>query len=169
MPLSVIGEQQPKPDPLDELLQSGYRYALSLTHYRADAEDLLQDASTAIARAGGKWDKAYLFASIRNRFIDRYRRNRKILFIPLEGVSEQSWDDGWDLPDVIQGEALQKALARLRVDERETLFLAVVEGFSAQEIATMTNRPRGTVLSVLHRTKSKLRRFLQGGGESTHE
>jgi len=68
---------------------------------------------------------------------------------------------------VILGEALHKALGRLRVEERETLFLAVVEGFSTQEIAAMTNRPRGTVLSMLHRTKSKLRKLLQGVWEST--
>jgi RNA polymerase sigma-70 factor (ECF subfamily) len=36
------------------------------------------------------------------------------------------------------------------------LYLAVVEGYTAEEIAELTSRPRGTILSLLHRTKAKL-------------
>ena len=56
--------------------------------------------------------------------------------------------------------ALERALGRLRAEERELLYWAWVEGRTAQEISELTERPRGTVLSALHRAKQKLRREL---------
>jgi RNA polymerase sigma-70 factor (ECF subfamily) len=152
----------------DEILQSGFRYAYSLTHDHAEAEDLLQEACVSILNISGPWERAYVFTTIRNRFIDRYRRNQKVLFLPLEGerdgesVDNQFAIEPWDAPDYLSNGQLDRALEMLRPEERETVFLAVVEGYTAQEIADMTNRPRGTILSLLHRTKQKLRRFLEG-------
>ena len=163
--LSLIDQQNEGSGELEALLQSGFRYALSLAHDNAEAEDLLQDACTAVLRSGGKWDKAYLYATIRNRFIDRYRRNKRILFVPLEGSSEAEQIEetqSEDIPDVIEAETLHRALGELRPDERELLFLTFVEGYTAQQIAKMTNRPRGTVLSLIHRSKAKLRRLIGG-------
>ena len=53
------------------------------------------------------------------------------------------------------------ALSLLRPDEREVLFLAAVEGYTAQEIGEMTERPRGTVLSLLHRARQRVRNTLE--------
>jgi RNA polymerase sigma-70 factor (ECF subfamily) len=159
--------RNPKPE-MDELLGSGFRYAYSLTHDQAEAEDLLQDACVSIINIDGPWEKAYFFTTIRNRFIDRYRRNQKVLFLPLEGEKDgETLPQNvaiveWNAPDVLSNGALEKALAELRAEERETMFLAVVEGYTAQEIADMTGRPRGTILSLLHRTKAKLRKTLEG-------
>jgi len=44
--------------------------------------------------------------------------------------------------------------------EREALLLADVEGYTAQEIAELTGHPRGTILSLIHRSRGKLRRQL---------
>lgn len=153
---------------IDQVLQRGFRYAFSLTHDRAEAEDLLQEACVSILGANAPWDRAYVFTTIRNRFIDRYRRKQKVLFLPLEGerdgetVEPQFAIEGWEAPDYLGNGQLDRALAELRPEERETIYLAVVEGYTAQEIAGMTGRPRGTVLSLLHRTRHKLRRLLEG-------
>lgn len=40
------------------------------------------------------------------------------------------------------------------------LFLTAVEGYTTAEIAQLTGRPRGTILSALHRAKKKLRQLL---------
>lgn len=151
------------PQGIDDLLHSGYRYAFSLAHDGAEAEDLLQDACLSILGSGAKWERSYLFATIRNRFIDRYRRNRKILFLSLEAGhdgEDEIKDENWETPDVLLNGQLDRALRSLRAEERETLFLAVVEGYTAEEIAELTSRPRGTILSLLHRTKAKLREVL---------
>ncbi|HYS54326.1 MAG TPA: RNA polymerase sigma factor [Thermoanaerobaculia bacterium] len=151
-------------DRVDALLERGYRYAFSLAHDAIEAEDLLQDACVAILASGGSWEPAYVFTTIRNRFIDRYRRNRKILFLSLdhegEGGEGEHGDLNWDAPDVLQNGQLGRAIGSLRAEEREALFLAVVEGYTAEEIAVLTSRPRGTILSLLYRTKAKLRDLL---------
>ncbi|MCG8607290.1 RNA polymerase sigma factor [bacterium] len=150
------------PADLDTLLDHGYRYALSLTHDVNLSADLLQDACLGIIRRGGPWHLKYLITAIRNRFIDLGRRKQIVSFSSLKvdkGNSDhieetyQRHDDGWD-------DELENALATLRQDEREVLYLAVVESFTADEIARLTNRPRGTILSLLHRTKQKLRNRL---------
>jgi RNA polymerase sigma-70 factor, ECF subfamily len=142
---------------------SGYRYALSLTHDPIAAEDLLQDGCLSMLAAGASWERAYLFATLRNRFIDRCRRNRKIRFLSLEDGGERAESDAtsdWEPPDVLRDGQLERALGELRSEEREALFLAIVEGYTAEEIARLTARPRGTVLSLLHRAKGKLRAML---------
>ncbi len=162
-PLSGMTERE-----MDQVLQGGFRYAFSLTHDRAEAEDLIQEACVSILAADAPWDKAYVFTTIRNRFIDRYRRKQKVLFLSLEGEKDgetfepQYAIESWDAPDYLGNGQLERALAELRPEERETIYLAVVEGYTAQEIAGMTGRPRGTVLSLLHRTRYKLRRLLEG-------
>ena len=49
----------------------------------------------------------------------------------------------------------------LRTEERAVLVLSAVEGYTAREIGEMLDAPRGTVLSLMHRTRVKLRRWLQ--------
>lgn len=153
-------------DELDELLDRGLRYALSLTRDRCDAEDLLQDAAAAMLAKGVEWKIYYLFATIRNRFIDRCRRAQRVAFIPLENhLSFANACDTRDAADCLERDRLHRALGSLRDDERETLFLAVVEGFTAEEIAQLTGRARGTVLSVIFRAKRKLRTILEESSE----
>jgi len=165
--LHLVPAPRELPDGIDELLDAGYRYALSLTHDVTEAEDLVQDASLALLASGALWERSYFFATVRNRFIDRYRRSRKVLFLALEadgGTATDPPDFTWELPDVLETGLLEQALEQLRAEEREALFLAVVEGYTAEEIGKMTDRPRGTILSLLHRAKKKLRGLLGGDG-----
>ena len=140
------------PDDLDALLQRGYRYALSLTHDAAQAEDLLQDACASIARRGGPWHAGYIQRCIRHRWIDHHRRSRRVGFTALHGSESAPTESASDDHD-----DLHRALATLRDADRELLFLHVVEGRTAQEIADLTERPRGTILSAIFRAKRRLR------------
>lgn len=143
-------------DELDELLQAGYRYALALCRDGPAAEDLVQEAGLRVVRAGRDFTRGYLFTAIRNRFIDEYRRRKVVSFEPLAGREFAS-----KRPDhAEQGakrDALDRALAVLREEEREALYLHVVEGYSAAEIGEHVGRPRNTVLSWLSRGRAKLR------------
>lgn len=165
--LHLVTDRSALPEDIDGLLDAAYRYAVSLTHQPAEAEDLVHDAVLALLRANASWERSYLFVTIRNRFIDLYRRNRKIAFVALEqedGSAVDPPDLTFEVPDVLETGALERALAQLRTEEREALFLAVVEGYTAEEIGNLTARPRGTILSLLHRTKKKLRQLLGGDG-----
>ena len=150
---------------LRELIERGYRFARSLIHDPDDAEELLQDAWLSVCRAGGTLDHGYLFAAIRSRYVDRCRRDRRIKFEALDPNGQET-----DVPEGDSSEALgaaphydtalQSALSRLRPAERAVLFLAAVEGYTAKQIADLLEWPRGTVLSMLGRSRVKLQGWL---------
>jgi len=145
-----------------DLLNAGYRYAWSLTANQQDAEDLVQDAWCRLfKRYNRRPEKSLLFTAIRNIYIDGYRHNTRFPRVTLEDY--HLGNDGVDSDmhtSYAETEALQMQLNRLRDKEREVLFLSVVEGYTADEIASMTNSARGTVLSLLQRTRAKLRKWL---------
>ena len=68
---------------LNDLLQRAFRYALSLTHDREWAEELVQDACLSIVRGNGPWRVQYMIVIIRNRHIDLCRRRQAIKFDSL--------------------------------------------------------------------------------------
>ena len=148
-----------------ELLQSGYRYALSLAREKTQAEDLLQEAWLAMLKAKGPANKPYLFTAIRSRYINMYRRDQLVSIVALNEFSE--FCDPLSEQEQLAIESdhdyveLEAALATLRPIERETLFLMAVEGYTAQEVAGLTNQPRNTVLSLNYRARQKVRRYYQ--------
>ncbi|MBJ20119.1 MAG: RNA polymerase sigma factor [bacterium] len=151
---------------LEELFQRGFRYALALTHEPDHAAELVQDACVACLAAQAPWGTGYLFAAIRSRFVDQYRRRKLTLVEPIGGEEELAQAGAHVDPredELLEAglDSLDRALGRLRAEERETLFLAAVEGYTAREIAALTGRPRGTVLSVLHRARRKIRDLLR--------
>ena len=147
---------------LETLLQSGYRYALSLSHDPAHADDLLQDAWVAILGANGPMTKPYMFKAIRSRFINHYHRNNRVTLVSLDGGSENTTDHYNEFNEPLSAAELTRlddALAILRDVEREVLYLTIVEGYTAQEVTDLTGHSRGTVLSLTHRARAKLRRY----------
>ncbi len=139
---------------LTELLQGGYRYALALTHQTHDAEDLAQEAWLNLSRRyGGVPSRPLLFTTIRNLFIDRYRRFRKINFEQLDGVSDR---ESAAPMETGTRDDLDQLLRALRPVEREAIFLHYIEGHTAEEIGVLTEQPRNTVLSLLSRALKKL-------------
>ena len=139
-----------------DLLQAGFRYAFSLTHQHHDAEDLVQEAWIRLSRLYGYVaNKSLLFVTIRNLFIDQYRRKNLVLIDTLEPINEPAADDDL-LQLTLTTEDIEQAMGSLRAEEREIIFLNIVEGYTAQEIAELTQRSRNTILSLLHRGKKKL-------------
>jgi len=140
------------------LLQAGFRYAYSLTHHSSDAEDLVQTAWVKLLSSyGDVANKSLLFTSIRHVFIDNYRRKNLVVIESMETTAE-SVDNRDALNDSLCRKDIEKALNYLRCEEREAIFLNVVEGYSAQEIGQLTQRSRNTVLSLISRGKQKLRK-----------
>ena len=139
----------------ETLLHDGYRYAIALTGDAGDAEDLLQDAWLGMLRAEGPRTKPYLFRCIKNRYIDGYRRRQVLDFEPLP--DQLVAPPGHSLAD---RDTLLRALEVLRPEEREALYLCAVEGHTAQEAAQLLNRPRNTILSLVHRGRARLRAWL---------
>jgi RNA polymerase sigma-70 factor (ECF subfamily) len=143
--------------PPAELLLRGYRYALALTHDPTRAEDLVSGALTVMIERRSPRRPSYLFTVIRNRFIDEYRRSKRVTFSPLDDADDSALAAPIGPDPVVDLEQLEAALALLRPAEREAVYLVYVEEYTAREVAQITHRPRGTILSLLHRAKAKLR------------
>ena len=149
---------------LREALLGAYRYALALTHDEWLANDLLGDACVSVLRAAGPLDNAYLLKAVRSRFIDDCRRNGggRPRVVSLNGACNPPARPeriGHGTADAAA--TLDHALAALRPEEREVLFPHAVTGLTAKEIATISDQPRSTVLSLLQRGRGKVREMMQ--------
>ena len=158
--------RQPPPENLDDLIRRGFRFALALTHDEVRADDLLQEAWLRLLKASGPWKSSYLFAAIRNLFIDQHRREALISTEPYDDqLSEdhrEQWSDWHCRRSLLdRNGALHSALGRLRPEERAVLYLAAVEDQTAREIGELLGCPRGTVLSLMHRARHKLRQLVE--------
>lgn len=140
----------------NELVQAGYRYALSIARHHQDAEDLVQQAWLKLQRAYGCVEGTpVLFRTIRNLFYDMKRRSKIVQFEPLEKSPEPGRTESMGV-----SVDMELLMSRLRPEEREALFLNVVEGYTATEISAQTGSPRGTILSHIHRARQKLAKAL---------
>ena len=150
---------------LENLLDRGFRYAVALTHNEMQAEDLVQEACMRMVKKQQPWEPGYFFTIIRNRFIELYRHRKKFPSISFEEVNAKEIPDEKLLRDAEEltanTESLEKALTNLTAAEREVLFLFVIEGYTAKEISEMIDRPRNSVLSIVYRSRMKLRKMLE--------
>lgn len=141
-----------------ELVQSGYRYCLALTHHREEAEDLLQETWLNLCRRYGRVEsKAVLFTSLRNLYIDQCRRKKLVYFEPLDQPDVHEVAAAADEEPGLKGE-ISALLGVLRPAEREVIFLHYYQGYTAEEVGQLTGQSRGTVLSLLHRSVAKMRK-----------
>ena len=142
----------------EALIQVGFRYAFALTHHHHDAEDLVQAAWLKLNKRRPQvgTTKALLFTVIRNLHVDQYRWRQRVRFTSLDRAMPSETDQRDGGKEAVH-EEIGRMLGCLRDAEREALFLNVVAGYSAEEIAKLTGRPRGTVLSLMHRGRQKLR------------
>jgi RNA polymerase sigma-70 factor (ECF subfamily) len=76
----------------------------------------------------------------------------------LQPGSEE-WSD--DAQVFVANGEFKRVLGELRTEERAVLYLSAVENYTAQQIADLLEWPRGTVLSLLHRTRGKLKKRLE--------
>lgn len=152
------------PHDIEAYLNQGFRYALSLTHNEQLARDIVQDACMNMVKAGKGWGKRLFFTIIRNRFIDLYRRSKKLDFLSLDGSIGLN---GYLTPppgtetDLANAALLDSVLGKIPDEQREALYLSVVEGYTAREISRLTRTSRNTVLSRIHRARKRLALLLK--------
>lgn len=142
------------------------RVANSLTHNHAEAEDLVQDtllrAYRGIDGFDGRHPRAWLLTILRNTHINRNRRRRpELLRDPdaatdrmISAASDERTDAGTD--DEIDVEII-RALDSLDEPFRRVVELVDIDGLSYAEAAEVLDVPVGTVMSRLHRARSRIR------------
>ena len=145
-----------------------YVYVFELVRNEQTSLDLVQEAFIAAARHIGSLRDdsrfgSWLFGIAHQKCLQFWRTSWRVE-VPLEEIPDLPADTD-DTPDeiLIHQEAEGQVLAlleRLPPDQRSTLLLHCLEGFSLQEIADITGVPVGTVKSRLHHAKRAMRRLL---------
>jgi RNA polymerase sigma-70 factor (ECF subfamily) len=142
-------------------LNSLYRYCCALCDQESDAFDLLQSSLERCLRSPPEnptAGRAYAMRIIRNLFIDQYRRGRALVFESFDEAAHAIDYDIASLEDVVLDRTeLEQIWPSLTVMEREILFLWAVEGYSTDEVAGQLDKPRNTVLSIVHRMRKRLK------------
>jgi RNA polymerase sigma-70 factor, ECF subfamily len=160
-----------------ENLSALYGFAMTLSHNRTDAEDLVQEACLraikGMTHTAIKSDpKVWLFTILRNVWINEWRRRAKgpefiLLGKPRpDGGPLQEWySDERERPEdhfernVASGK-IRLAISGLPEVFREVVVLRYFEGFSYRQIASILGCPAGTVMSRLNRARAELRSML---------
>ena len=158
-----------------------------------DADECLNDAYlkvwNSIPPAVPGDLRAYAAAIVRNTAIDRYRRNTAGHTIPPDKTvpldqlrdDQQPVTDPWTDPVGLGNGGAQAADGRgtdeayvsgliaeylrgLDPKKRELFFARYYYGRTIEDIAAISKRPKGTVLSILKRVRDGLRSFLKEKG-----
>jgi RNA polymerase sigma-70 factor, ECF subfamily len=155
--------------------------ASRMTRNHSDAEDLVQET---YARAFASFHqfkegtnlKAWLNRILTNTFISSYRKRQRDPVLTASALEDWQLERGHSRSvqstatarsaeelalDRITDTAVTDALRQLPADFRMAVYLADVEGFGYREIAEIMHCPIGTVMSRLHRGRSRLRELLE--------
>lgn len=160
-------------------LDALYRTALRMTHNRADAEDLVQDALVRAYRFYDRFEpgtnfRAWLFKILTNTYINSYRRKHGRPqessledtedFFLYNQLRDETGDRVTDVEntvlDQLGADAIQRAIDQLPPQFRTAVQLADVEGLSYADVAEATGVAKGTVMSRLFRGRRMLQRAL---------
>ena len=158
--------------------------ALRMTRNQADAEDLVQEAYTRAYASFHQFQegtnlRAWLNRILTNTFINSYRKKQREPSLSsgpeiedwqlarlqshtpggLRSAEEMALDH---MPDV----RVTRAFRQLPDDFRMAVYLADVESYGYREIASLMHCPLGTVMSRLHRGRTRLRELLEEAGRT---
>jgi RNA polymerase sigma-70 factor (ECF subfamily) len=129
----------------------------------AAADDLVQDT---LARAWAKLHlyrqgtdlRAWLFTVMHNIYVNDMRAMH-----PADPVDEESAPEPCaPQTDPLLVRDLERALAKLSIEQRSVLLLICLEGMTYEEAARTLGVEVGTVISRLSRARNKLRALLFG-------
>jgi len=155
--------QQEFHDQLIEFLPKMRVWALALTRNRAAAEDLTQDVATKALVAKdcfipGTNFSAWVHRIMINHFISSVRNRRE--FTDMENMPEVPVPAAHEDRTALR--ELDGALNRLPADQREALFMIVLQEKSYEAAAEVTGCAIGTLKSRVHRARLQLRAYLTG-------
>jgi RNA polymerase sigma-70 factor (ECF subfamily) len=152
------------PEVLADHLDRLYRAAWAMCGSREDAEDLVQETFTRVLAkkrviATDADALPYLLTVLRNTFRSSLRtRSRRPRTSALDDASEVvlAAPAGRGPQAIVEARAVFAAIAALPADQRDVDAAVDVAGLSYAEAAETLGVPTGTVMSRLHRGRSRV-------------
>jgi len=157
-----------------EQLDLLYRMARRMTRSESGAEDLVQETYLRALRSYGGFDlkefgiRPWMLRIMHNLHVSRFKREKRQPMSIGDGQLESLARTGRspDSPppwDNFQGmdQQLVRALEQLPQEYQSALLLWAIEEMSYKEIAHALDVPIGTVMSRLHRARSRLSDLLK--------
>ena len=149
-------------DDIEASIPALRRYARAVVRDRDRADDLVQDCLERAVAKRHLWRgdgpvQAWLFRILINRYRDLQRQNpapghlvaiEDLTFEPAQGGGQ---DASLALREV------QDAITRLPGDQREALLIVALEGKTFDQVASLLDIPKGTLMSRLARARATLR------------
>lgn len=134
-----------------------------------DAEDITLDVFMAaveqeesLARLPDELQLAWLRRVAHNKVVDFYRRAAHRQTVALENIAEMFDEDEERAPEPVilrreEYALLRRRLANLPPQQQQILHLRFAAGLRSREIASVLNKPEGTVRAMLARSLNFLR------------
>jgi RNA polymerase sigma-70 factor (ECF subfamily) len=161
--LVQAGDREAYGEIVRKYMKSAYYIALAVVHNHQDALDLSQEAFVKTFRNIKKFDtdKAFFpwfYRLMKNLCLDHLKKVRRRVEVPLE----ESLVSCEDEKNREVKATLWRGIAALPFEQRELIILRYFQQFSYQEIAKITAKPVGTIMSSLYYAKRKLKEILAG-------
>jgi len=152
------GDAQAYQQIVKKYMQTAYYIALGFVHNHQDALDLSQECFIKAFRNIKSFDTErpffpWFYRILKNLCIDHFKRIRHRKEIPLE----ESYLLIQDREDKETKEAMWQGIEKLPFEQKEIIILRYFREYSYEEIAEITGKPIGTVMSSLHYAKKKLK------------
>jgi RNA polymerase sigma-70 factor (ECF subfamily) len=139
------------------------RFAASLSHDRADGDDLCQAALERGLKARDQWQPgtrldSWMYRIMRNLWIDEARARQRAAktFVPEEAGAHVGHAGDRDVEAHMMLSDVDRAMQALPDEQREAIALVLVEGLSYKEAAAVLGVPMGTLTSRLVRGRGAL-------------
>jgi RNA polymerase sigma factor (sigma-70 family) len=154
---------------IEPLIPALRRYARSLLHDHAAADDLVQDT---LERSISHWKqrraegnaRTWVFAILHNLAVNRLRQTaRRGRHVTIEDADESAvaMTNPSTQEDGLRQSDIMAAVRRLPEDQRSVLLLISVEDLSYADAARVLDVPVGTVMSRLARARARLHRIME--------
>ena len=152
------GNREAYEEIVNRYMKRAYYIALGFVHNHQDALDISQESFIKAFRKIKSFNTQrpffpWFYRLMKNLCFDHLKRSSRIKEIPLEEINVLE-EDGEDKEIK---EVLWRGIERLSFEQREVIILRYFQQLSYQEIAEMTEKPIGTVMSSLYYAKKRLK------------
>lgn len=151
---------------VEDCLPALRTYARNLCGDPHMADDCVQDACVRALSAFAVYDttrpfRPWIFRILRNEWLQRLRRERRMTSMPDEAIHDLLIDDRTP-EDTADGAALLALIARLPTDMADAVTLVLGLGLTYEEAAEACNCAPGTMKSRVSRARALLVEQIQG-------